>query len=85
MKSKEQKRNECVARIEKWQQLTPEEQLKELDRRLGAGKGAKKQRAKLAALLPVQDVKVEQPKAESTKPAKKKKKSIPNGSRVVLR
>lgn len=35
-------------RTEEWQTLSPKEQLKALDKRLGKGKGAAKQRARLA-------------------------------------
>lgn len=38
-------------RLAAWQGLTPREQLAELDRRLGPGQGATKQRAKIAAKL----------------------------------
>jgi hypothetical protein len=38
---------EGVERLEHWRSLTPAEQRKDLDRRLGAGVGAKRQRAKL--------------------------------------
>lgn len=37
-------------RNEQWASLTPAEQIKALDSRLGKGVGAKKQRAKLAAV-----------------------------------
>ena len=39
-------------RNERWESLSPRERLKELDKRLGKGKGAMKQRAKLAELWP---------------------------------
>lgn len=38
-----------TARNEAWRKLTPAEQLKALDMRLGKGKGAKRQRARLEA------------------------------------
>lgn len=48
---------------------TPQQQLRELDRVLGAGQGAKKERAKLAALIEAQ---AEKP--ATAEPAKKKGK-----------
>jgi hypothetical protein len=36
----------------RWESLSPRERLKELDKRLGEGNGAMKQRAKLAELRP---------------------------------
>jgi hypothetical protein len=38
-------------RQKEWQTLSPKEQLKALDKRLGKGKGAAKQRARLAEKL----------------------------------
>lgn len=55
MKSKDEKRKDCAARVEKWQKLFPEEKLKLIDQRNGVGRGAKKERAKLALLLPKPD------------------------------
>lgn len=51
MKPKELKRVEGAERNAYWQSLSPVEQLRSLDTRLGKGIGAKRQRAKLAALL----------------------------------
>lgn len=48
MKDKAMKRAEGEKRNAAWQALTPQAQLAELDRRFGVGKGAGKQRAKLA-------------------------------------
>lgn len=48
---KGQRRTEALARNEKWNSLTPEEQLAELDMRLGKGVGALKQRARIEKLL----------------------------------
>jgi hypothetical protein len=45
---KESRKKEAAVRQEEWNKLTPEKKLKELDLRLGANTGAKKQRAKLA-------------------------------------
>ena len=49
-KSKEQtirKREEHEQRVEKWQALTPKQQIAELDERFGAGNGATKQRRRI--------------------------------------
>ena len=51
MKTKETKRQEAAERQEFWSELTPKQQLADLDRRLGKGVGAKKQRARLAEKL----------------------------------
>jgi hypothetical protein len=42
------KRSEAVERNAGWSELSPQKQLAELDRRLGKGVGARKQRARLA-------------------------------------
>lgn len=42
------KRAEAVERNAAWAELSPQKQLAELDRRLGKGQGARKQRARLA-------------------------------------
>lgn len=42
------KRVEAVDRNSAWAELSPQKQLAELDRRLGKGVGARKQRARLA-------------------------------------
>jgi len=48
MRTKAEKRAEAVERNESWAELSPKQQLADLDRRLGKGEGAKKQRAKIA-------------------------------------
>lgn len=48
---KEFKRDEAEIRVMAWQRLTPKEQLAVLDRRLGPGVGATKERAKIAARM----------------------------------
>jgi hypothetical protein len=48
MKPHEQKVGESEARNLAWRALSPEQQLADLDRRLGEGHGATKQRAQLA-------------------------------------
>jgi len=45
------KRAEAKERAEAWQKLSPVQQLKALDTRFGVGKGATKQRARLAAQI----------------------------------
>lgn len=47
MKTIAEKRAEAVERNESWADLSPKQQLADLDRRLGKGEGAKKQRAKI--------------------------------------
>jgi hypothetical protein len=51
MKSKNQRLDEGVERNAYWRSLTPAAQLADLDRRLGVGVGANRQRAKLTAIL----------------------------------
>lgn len=45
---REARRKSAEARNAAWQAKAPKQQLAELDRRLGAGVGAKKQRARIA-------------------------------------
>ena len=47
MNTKQIKQTEAIVRNEAWAKLTYEQQLADLDRRLGKGIGAKKQRAKI--------------------------------------
>ena len=47
MKRRQSNSDVITKRIAAWQVLTPAEQLKQLDARLGKGVGAKRQRAKL--------------------------------------
>ena len=51
MKPIERKMKEGLERKEYWDSLTPQEKLKDLDRRLGVGQGAVRQRAKLEAII----------------------------------
>lgn len=44
-------REEHEARVDAWQALSPEEQLAELDKRFGVGKGATKQRERIAKAM----------------------------------
>ena len=61
------KRQEAFDRNKAWAQLTPEQQLEDLDRRLGKGVGAKKQRARI-------QYKVDNPQIEIQKEKKLKKR-----------
>jgi len=85
MKSKETKRKESADRVEKWQSLTPQQQLNLIDERLGKGIGAKRQRAKLAELLPKPVIEpVVQGTIDSIKEKLKKPTHIKQG-RVILK
>ena len=48
---REKKREEAEARQRQRDELTPEQQIAALDARLGVGKGAKKERERLAKLI----------------------------------
>lgn len=54
MKPQELKRREGEDRNEEWRTLSREEQLHDLDNRLGKGVGATRQRQKLAQPVPTQ-------------------------------
>ena len=68
------KQKEAIERNEAWTQLTPEQQISDLDRRLGKGIGAKKQRARI-------QYKIDNPQVEvqREKKAKKRGKNKKNG------
>ena len=68
------KQKEAIERNEAWAQLTPEQQIADLDRRLGKGIGAKKQRARI-------QYKIDNPQIEvqREKKAKKRGKNKKNG------
>ena len=68
------KQKEAIERNEAWAQLTPEQQIADLDRRLGKGVGAKKQRARI-------QYKIDNPQVEiqREKKAKKRGKNKKNG------
>ena len=51
LRLKKEKQEEAVERQEAWAALKPEEQRQIIDRRLGKGVGAKKQRARLAKAI----------------------------------
>ena len=61
------KNTEAIARNEHWAQLTPEQQLADLDSRLGKDIGAKKQRAKIQS-------KIKNPQVEIQRESKAKKR-----------
>ena len=74
MNTKQIKQTEAIVRNEAWAKLTPEQQLADLDRRLGKGIGAKKQRARI-------QYKIDNPQIEvqREKKAKKRGKNKNNG------
>ena len=61
------KQKEAIERNETWAKLTYEQQLVDLDRRLGKGIGAKKQRARI-------QYKIDNPQIEVQREKKKKKR-----------
>ena len=61
------KQKEAIERNEYWAGLTYEQQLADLDRRLGQGIGAKKQRARI-------QYKIDNPQIEVQREKKKKKR-----------
>ena len=61
------KQTEAIVRNEAWAKLTYEQQLADLDRRLGKGIGAKKQRARI-------QYKIDNPQIEVQREKKKKKR-----------
>ena len=67
MNTKQIKETEAIVRNEAWAKLTYEQQLADLDRRLGKGIGAKKQRAKI-------QYKIDNPQIEVQREKKKKKR-----------
>ena len=74
MNTKQIKQTEATVRNEAWTKLTYEQQLADLDRRLGKGIGAKKQRARI-------QYKIDNPQVEiqREKKAKKRGKNKKNG------
>ena len=67
MNTKQIKQTEAIVRNETWAKLTHEQQLADLDRRLGKGIGAKKQRARF-------QYKIDNPQIEVQREKKKKKR-----------
>ena len=74
MNTKQTKQTEAAVRNEAWAKLTYEQQLADLDKRLGKGIGAKKQRARI-------QYKIDNPQVEvqREKKAKKRGKNKNNG------
>ena len=74
MNTKQIKQTEALVRNEAWAKLTYEQQLADLDKRLGKGIGAKKQRARI-------QYKIDNPQIEvqREKKAKKRGKNKKNG------
>tara|TARA_A100001515_G_C4563392_1_gene207337 strand:+ start:1034 stop:1258 length:225 start_codon:yes stop_codon:yes gene_type:complete len=74
MQNKETRHKEATIRNEAWAKLTYEQQLEDLDRRLGKGIGAKKQRTRI-------QYKINNPQIEiqREKKAKKRGKNKNNG------
>ena len=68
------KQQEAIERNETWAKLTYEQQLADLDRRLGKGIGAKKQRARIQYKLNNPQVEIQREKK-----AKKRGKNKKNG------
>ena len=68
IKTKEEERNE------RWTQLTPEQQLAELDRRLGKDIGAKKQRARIQFKINNPQIEIQRDKKD--KKRKKRGKNV---------
>ena len=68
------KQQEAIERNEAWAKLTPEQQIADLDKRLGKGIGAKKQRTRI-------QYKIDNPQIEvqREKKAKKRGKNKNNG------
>lgn len=74
------KRREAIERKEAYEALSLEDKIRFLDRRLGPGVGAVKQRARLAKLIAtpapvVEEPMTEAPKLENTEPKVSKRKS----------
>ena len=67
MNTKQIKQTEAIVRNEAWVKLTYEQQLADLDKRLGKGIGAKKQRARI-------QYKIDNPQIEIQRKKKKKKR-----------
>tara|TARA_Y100000591_G_C21403001_1_gene483767 strand:+ start:271 stop:495 length:225 start_codon:yes stop_codon:yes gene_type:complete len=67
MNTKQIKQTEAIVRNEAWAKLTYEQQLADLDRRLGKDIGAKKQRARI-------QYKIDNPQIEIQREKKKKKR-----------
>ena len=74
MQNKETRHKEATIRNEAWAKLTYEQQLEDLDRRLGKGIGAKKQRTRIQYKINNPQIEVQREKK-----AKKREKNKKNG------
>ena len=74
MNTKQTKQTEAAVRNEAWAKLTYEQQLEDLDRRLGKGIGAKKQRTRIQYKINNPQIEVQREKK-----AKKRGKNKKNG------
>ena len=74
MNTKQIKQTEAAVRNEAWAKLTYEQQLADLDRRLGKDIGAKKQRAKIQSKISNPQIEIQRDKK-----AKKRGKNKKNG------
>ena len=74
MNTKQIKQTEAIVRNEAWAKLTYEQQLADLDRRLGKGIGAKKQRARIQYKIDNHQIEIQREKK-----AKKRGKNKKNG------
>ena len=74
MNTKQIKQTEAIVRNEAWAKLTYEQQLADLDKRLGKGIGAKKQRARIQYKINNPQIEVQREKK-----AKKRGKNKKNG------
>ena len=66
-RNKEERKREAITRNEAWKQLSLQDQLEDLDRRLGKGIGAKKQRTRI-------QYKIDHPQVNIQRKAKNKKR-----------
>ena len=66
-RNKEERKREAITRNEAWKQLSLQDQLEDLDRRLGKGIGAKKQRTRI-------QFKIDHPQVDIQRKSKKKKR-----------
>ena len=69
-RNKEERKREAITRNEAWKQLSLQDQLEDLDRRLGKGIGAKKQRTRILNIIDHPQVNIQR-KAKNKKRRKK--------------
>ena len=72
MNTKQIKQTEAIVRNEAWAKLTYEQQLADLDRRLGKGIGAKKQRARIQYKIDNPQIEVQRDKKAKNRGKNKK-------------